>query len=350
MVKWGLALFPVLILCLLPACRQPAAQKPVVAFYYWRTDFALKPPEQQLLAGNAAAPLYLRYFDLAYNEQAGRALPVSPVLVRHKSAQAIVPVIFIRNKVWEHTDSLGIDSLAEHTLQLCGKINRHIACSPEELQIDCDWSSGTAANYFYFLQVLRQKLRERSVAYSFAPKVLLSATIRLHQVKYPSLQGVPPVDRGMLMYYNMGKIGPGTENSIYEEATGLKYIRALKKYPLPLDFALPVFAWGIHIREGRVLELLNKMDSRDFEQDERFRGIAANRYVATGAFFKNGFYFKEADEVKVEAIEATDLRHMAGILKKYYEHPVQRLVFYDLDSINISRYEENIFTEVADCL
>ncbi|MBL7711906.1 MAG: hypothetical protein JNL13_05565 [Chitinophagaceae bacterium] len=350
MVKWALLLLPALLLCPLPACRQPAAQKPAIAFYYWRTDFALKPGEQQLLARHASAPLYLRYFDLAYSGEAGQALPVSPVAVRTPSAQAIIPVVFIKNKVWEHTDSLGIDSLAEHTLQLCGKINQHIACSPEELQIDCDWSSGTAAKYFYFLRVLRRQLQERPAAYSFSPKVLLSATIRLHQVKYPGRQGVPPVDRGMLMYYNMGKIGPGAENAIYEEATGLQYIRALKKYPLPLDFALPVFAWGIHIREGRVVELLNKMDDRDFKQDERFRAIGTNRYLATGAFFKNGFYFKETDEVKVEAVAAADLKRMARILKKYYEHPVQRLVFYDLDSINISRYEKNIFTEVADCL
>ena len=31
----------------------------------------------------------------------------------------------------------------------------------------------------------------------------MSATIRLHQVKYRADTGVPPVDRGMLMAYNL---------------------------------------------------------------------------------------------------------------------------------------------------
>lgn len=349
MVKWGLILLPVLSVWLLLSCRTQNTHKPEIAFYYWRTDYALKPNEQGAVAHNAA-PVYLRYFDLVYDDRSGMAQPVSPVRFRHKPSQQIIPVVFIKNKVWEQVDSLGIDSLAGHTLQLCGKISRSSGICPGALQIDCDWTAATASKYFYFLHLLRQQLQQAAGAYAFAPGTLLSATIRLHQVKYPGRQGIPPADRGMLMYYNMGKIGPGAQNSIYEEETGLQYIRALKKYPLPLDFALPVFAWGIHLREGRVVELLNKMDSRDFEQDDRFLSAGADRYRSTGSFFKKGFYFKEGDEVKVEAIRAADLLRMARTLKKYYDHPVQRVVFYDLDSINISRYEEDIFTKVADRL
>ncbi|HTN17627.1 MAG TPA: hypothetical protein VL092_08105 [Chitinophagaceae bacterium] len=350
MVKLKLVLFLLLSSCLLLSCRQHEAQRPEIAFYYWRTDFSLKPGEQRLLSNIPSAPLYLRYFDLVYDETAACVLPVSPVSVRSAPTQRIIPVVFIKNKVWERTDSLGIDSLAEHTLQLCRDINRRLAIHPNAVQIDCDWTSGTGPRYFYFLNLLRQKLQQAAAAYAFAPGTQLSATIRLHQVKYPGRQGIPPADRGVLMYYNMGKIGAGAENSIYEEETGLQYIRALKKYPLPLDFALPVFAWGIHIREGRVVELLNKMDSRDFDTDSRFRHAGVSRYSATASFFKNGFYFKEGDEVKVEEVKDTDLLRMARTLKKYYDHPVQRVVFYDLDSINISRYEEDIFTKVADRL
>lgn len=350
MVKLKLVLFLLLSSCWLLSCRQHTAQRPEIAFFYWRTDFSLKPDEQRLLSNNPSAPLYLRYFDLVYDERTAGVLPVSAVSVRSTPAQPIIPVVFMKNKIWERTDSLGIDSLAEHTLQLCRDINRRLAIHPAALQIDCDWTAMTGPRYFYFLNLLRQKMQKAPAGYSFSPNALLSATIRLHQVKYPGRQGVPPVDRGMLMYYNMGKISPDATNSIYDEATGLQYIRALKKYPVPLDFALPVFAWGIHIREGRVVELLNKMDSKDFKQDKRFRFLGTERYRAVASFFRNGFYFKEGDEVKIEEVKEADLLHMARTLKKYYDRPVQRVVFYDLDSINISRYEEDIFTKVADRL
>ena len=81
----------------------------------------------------------------------------------------------------------------------------------------------------------------------------LSATIRLHQVKYREETGVPPVDYGVLMYYNMGHISAMGANSIYDRSTALRYLGKLREYPLPLDIALPMFAWGVHSADGQVL-------------------------------------------------------------------------------------------------
>jgi len=54
---------------------------------------------------------------------------------------------------------------------------------------------------------------------------------------------VPPVDKGLLMFYNMGKISPdlNARNSIYNRADAEAYLESLPNYRLSLDVALPVF-------------------------------------------------------------------------------------------------------------
>ncbi|MGG2305049.1 hypothetical protein ACE4Z6_26875, partial [Salmonella enterica] len=92
-------------------------------------------------------------------------------------------------------------------------------------QIDCDWTLGTKEKYFSLLKRIKERMA-----------LPLSCTIRLHQVKYQAKTGVPPVDRGMLMYYNMGHVEGATEtNSIYDPANADKYVSYVKDYPLPLD-------------------------------------------------------------------------------------------------------------------
>lgn len=273
--------------------------------------------------------------------------PVPQAIVRFRDAERIaqiVPVVFIKNKIFLELDSNRIDTLAEHTFSLLEQINQSQHISAKVLQIDCDWTQKSSENYFHFLRLLRQKLGAKSRSF---PAAKLSATIRLHQIKYAGLQGVPPVDKGVLMFYNMGKINGSQVNSVYDRKISQSYLSALNKYPLPLDFALPVFAWGIHLRKGQVIELLNKMDSRDFANRNEFEASGKSRFIAKQSLFKNGFYFKAGDEIKVEQIDAQDFESMAEDLTEHYDRPVERIIFYDLDSINISRYEKDIFKKVA---
>jgi hypothetical protein len=211
------------------------------------------------------------------------------------------------------------------------------------LQLDCDWTSNTAPKYFYFLRLLRKKLDAHEDGGTFASLTMLASTIRLHQVKYADKQGVPPVDKGVLMFYNMGEINTSDVNSIYDAKTSQKYLSSLNSYRLPLDIAIPIFSWGIQIRDGAVLGLLNKMDLRDFENKNEFSQLRKNRFKAVNSFFKNGFYFKQGDEVKVEQMDAQTLGAMADDLKANYPNHFQQVIFYDLDSINLSRYEKDIF-------
>ena len=67
---------------------------------------------------------------------------------------------------------------------------------PKEIQLDCDWNSSTQKKYFNLIEEMK--------LYPTWENIVWSATIRLHQLKYPKQTGVPPVNKGVLMFYNMG--------------------------------------------------------------------------------------------------------------------------------------------------
>lgn len=322
--------------------------KPFVSFYYWKSNYQLDSTERKVLQENNVQQLYVRYFDIVYDETAKAAIPLAPVHFNKEDIlNPIVPVVFIKNKVFEELDSVAIYNLVDKTMTMLNQINKSVGIKSRALQIDCDWTSSTAAKYFYFLKQLREKLDAHEDGGTFASLAMLSATIRLHQIKYPEKAGIPPVDKGVLMFYNMGEINNSEVNSIYDQQTSQKYLSSLSAYTLRLDIALPIFAWGIHMRDGKIVELLNKMDARDFQNKEEFEQISANRYRAVSAFFKNGFYFQAGDEVKVEEVNEKDFTPMIADLKKSYPNQFQQVIFYDLDSVNISRYAKDFYQKTV---
>ena len=322
--------------------------KPFVSFYYWKPNYRLDSTELKVLQANKLQQLYVRYFDIVYDEATQSAMPVAPVTFEKKDiVNPIVPVVFVKNKVFEQLDSVAIYKLVDNSVNLLNKINKSVSIKCRALQIDCDWTTATAPKYFYFLQQLREKLDAHEDGGTFSSLAMLSATIRLHQIKYPEKAGMPPVDKGVLMFYNMGEINTSDVNSIYDQKTSQQYLTKLSAYKLRLDIALPIFAWGIHIRDGQIVELLNKMDGRYFQNKQEFTAIAANRYKAVSAFFKNGFYFQVGDEVKVEQIDEQSFAPMVADLKKHYPNHFQQVIFYDLDSVNISRYGKDFFQKTV---
>lgn len=322
--------------------------KPFVSFYYWKSNYQLDSTERNVLKENNVQQLYVRYFDIVYDETLKVAIPAAPVrLTKTDIVNPIVPVVFIRNKVFEQLDSIAIYKLADKTVTMLNQINKSVGIKCRALQIDCDWTSSTAPKYFYFLKQIREKLDAHEDGGTFASLAMLSATIRLHQIKYPEKAGIPPVDKGVLMFYNMGEISTSELNSIYDQKTSQKYLSSLSAYTLRLDIALPIFAWGIHIREGRIVELLNKMDSRDFQNKEEFVQLSANRFKTASAFFKKGFYFQAGDEVKVEEVDEITFKPMIADLKRSYPNQFQQVIFYDLDSLNISRYAKDFFQKTV---
>ncbi len=322
-----------LALCLiLPACTTPEdGSKPAVSFYYWRTVFKLTPNERYTLEQNGVSKLYVRYFDVAL--QKGQPVPLSAITFDEQPGDLhIIPVVYIRNEVMLQP-ALDIDDLVDKVLSYIRQINTRHNIAYDEIQLDCDWTLNSKEVYFKFIDLLKAKSYKK-----------LSATIRLHQVKYFRNTGVPAVDRGVLMYYNMGRIAPDSSNSIYERATAQLYTASLRSYPLPLDIALPVFSWGIHVRNNTVIGLLNKVDETNFQEDDHFEMRQPPFFEVKDNIVKMGYYFEKGDRIKIESVKPDDLEEMIEDLSKAMTRQPGELIFYDLDNFNLKHYQhENQF-------
>jgi hypothetical protein len=325
------------ILLLMAACQRPAHAPPAISFYYWRTTFSLDDTEEAALREHHVSRLYIRYCDLAL--RGGQPVPVSAIVFQElpPAGVAIVPVVYIKNEVMLQP-GLDVAALAKKVLAYIDQVNARYHLQHAELQIDCDWSLKSRDTYFRFLQELKHQDSRK-----------LSATIRLHQVKYHATTGLPPIDRGVLMYYNMGRIGAGETSSVYDRSTAEAYLPALRSYPRDLDVALPIFSWGIHLREKQVVGLLNKTDEATFAGDTHFEQTKPQRFEVKENILKMGKYFRQGDQVKIESITADDLRTMAADLAGELPGYPKEIIFYDLDAFNLNHYphDQNILEDVC---
>ena len=193
---------------------------PQRSFYYWRTVFRLSQAERAALQALQIRRLYVRLFDVTWDSAASAPTFVGDLTVdaTEPAPEEIefIPVVFLRHEVLQKLDEAGVRALSvelwrrieERTALLPGLAGGAAASTPgaaastRELQIDCDWTDGTRDRFFALLTELR-RLGAASAARRATPAPRLSATIRLHQVKYRERTGVPPVERGMLMFYNI---------------------------------------------------------------------------------------------------------------------------------------------------
>lgn len=322
------------IFLLLVSCSK--TKEPIVSFYYWKTIFKLSETEKEVLKDNNVTKLYIRYFDIGFHPESKEPIPISPIHFQENMSQfEIVPVVFIKNKVMLE-NNLDVEDLAQKTFRLIEKINTKNKIVSKEIQIDCDWTLSSKTNYLKFIEQFKQLSHKK-----------LSATIRLHQVKYFKKTKIPNVDSGVLMFYNMGSIAPDSLNSIYSHKIAERYLESLKKYPLHLDFALPIYSWGVHIKEGKVIGLRSKLNVDELKKDENFKQVSTIFFKVKNSNYKNGIFYEENDLLKIEAISAEDLKEMAQELNDNLAQKPNEIIFYDLDEFNIKTHEKNIFKQVV---
>ena len=123
----------------------------------------------------------------------------------------------------------------------------------------------------------------------------------------------------------------------------------MKKYPLHLDVALPIYSWAIHIRNQKVIGLRSKLNVAELKKDENFEQMNARFFKVKKSNYKNGFFYEEGDVLKIEAISAEDLKTMGEELNENVANTPKEIIFYDLDEFNLKNYEKNIFEQVVSC-
>lgn len=313
----------------LQACRRDA-HEPLPAFYHWKTQLSLSSEERELLYGMKARRLYVRFFDVDWDEAYNGPAPLAELKIDTARLEGleIVPCIFITNRCMEKLPAEGTAELAQRIWQ---KTETLAAQYPglrfSEFQADCDWTAGTRERYFALLESLRKILNDKNIA--------LSVTVRLHQFSSPETTGVPPADRGMLMCYNTGDLENwDEENSILRAEEAALYFKNAPPYPLPLDGALPVFSWGVLFRNDQMIRLIHDLQPEQLADTTRFVCTAPHRYEVVKSTWMEGHYLYAGDRLRLELPDPEDVKQCAQWLKQAMQRSSDQsvLAFYHLDA------------------
>lgn len=346
----------------------------VRSFCYWKTTMYADTVEDSLMTKMNIGHLYVRYFDVDWNPYAKEALPVSSIGIGSMIGpncenKATTPAIFITNDVLLQSDKPALDTLARRIRKRISQIderyledmaqriswkivNAHyqkqtgttkrwlnsdsiaksqrpkLQKSITEILIDCDWTQKTKDNYFYLLTQIKKQF----------PKCKIAATIRLWQYKYYEKAGIPPVDKGLLMCYNMTSPDEHTTENSIGSSKELEQFLTHSDYKLKLDIALPLFSWAVIFRGNTFKGILS--ENIDLQSDTiRFKKISGNRLVLQDDILAGDTYLRNGDEIRVEKISDAEIHKMIAIIKDKIDINNQtKVTFFSLDKKYINAY------------
>ncbi|HVV86439.1 MAG TPA: hypothetical protein VHE35_25455 [Kofleriaceae bacterium] len=309
------------------------------AFYYWRTTFSLSEPERSALADTGATRLFVRLFDVDWDADTAGPETLGPITVPGgppppaPPGVELVPVVYLRNELFTRLPADRTADTAGWVWHAIDDRDAALGLTPHELQLDCDWTDSTRDRYFAFLDALGAIARPRGVA--------LSATIRLHQIKYRERTGVPPVERGMLMFYNMGRFSADPDaRAIFDPASARAYLGRISSYPLPLDVALPIWSWVVHLRDEQVVGLMQSTDPDELAGLDFLRPLPDGRWQVTRNAFLHGTLLRQDDLLKVEETGPDETLDAARMV---WPHLAARgqprtVALFDLSERNLRRH------------
>jgi hypothetical protein len=324
------------------SCRQPDHRVVTRSFYYWKTVFDLDSTAQEDLTVQGINRLYMRFFDVVFNEALQGAVPQADIRFQSRLNKAIelVPVIFITNEALIHLPDSLTDSLSSHIITRIRELEKNITSQKiKEVQLDCDWTEQTKEKYFQLLTKIKKGFGE--------DKPVLSVTIRLHQVKYYSRTGIPPADKGMLMFYNMGRLeDTHTHNSIYDEKTASGYLVNFGSYPLPLDIALPCFSWGVIFNQGHITGLLNNKEKSDLDAEANLERMDETHYRVKKTFQCGGTWLQTGVVIRLEAVDAAECDKAAQQIAPYLKEKNIHVAIFQLKKNQLNNHEKELLDKV----
>jgi hypothetical protein len=306
------------------------------SFYYWKGAFRLTGKEKGILDSLQVKKLYIRFFDVDWDEEKQKALPIAITnfLQEVPPPVTVTPVVFITNETfYQLKGEEDLKALAQNISRLVRQSGAELKLG-NELQVDCDWTEKTRDAYFNFLTFLRSE---------WPPRQQITATIRLHQLKYRTQAGIPPVDRGLLMAYNMGNLRkPGTRNSIIESSELKKYIGNLGDYPLALDIAFPLFSWYVLFHQEQYKGIIHRVKN----VDPSFKGTI--RFSRDTVW--NGYRFQAGDWLRYEDSPINEIKECTRMIREKSKDRQLSLILYHLDESNLTKYTryelESIFNSM----
>jgi hypothetical protein len=303
----------------------PAAAPNGPGIYYWKTSWKLNERAKAELLNSGTKQLFLRLFDIDYDFNRKQARPKGllqlPDSLGIGKKLAVVPVVFIVERVFRQ--GVDVEDLAERISRTVSGIS---AGHPElstatRWKIDCDWTPTSRDSYFAFLEALQKQ----------NPALTLSVTVRLHQYRERTKNGIPPVPEGLLMCYNMEPVNEArTKNAIYREDLLRGYLKA-PPYPIPLDAGLPVFRWGAAFRDDRFLGIVDDPEG----SADVLRKVAPGRFLVLRDTTLATTFLRAGDNIRHDG--PGDLKTAVALLKQKSE--VRDLLFFDWGEGVLEEYQ-----------
>ncbi len=336
----------------LTACKSRDMERSSISFYFWRTQLALDSLERSYLKSLEVKKLYVRFFDVAWNPRQGKAQPLGILgfgtdTLPLREIREIVPTVFITHQtLLTLPDSLRAD-LAQNITQQISKVAenqrfRQIFPSAKisEIQLDCDWTPSSRAAYFDLIALIKARLDSTQ---------RVSITLRLHQYRYPQKTGIPPAAAASLMCYNTGNLHDlSTQNSILDTETVDAYLVSKQPYPIALNYAVPIFSWGVLIRSGRVMNLLSDMHAHDVSSAnfQELKDKPQHFRVLKSHYFK-GVYLYKNDLIRYEAIDNETLHRLAALLRQGIKGQPREWIFYHLNHADLEKFSVESLRKIA---
>lgn len=313
-------------------------------FYYWKTTYSLNKTEKNALKDNRSKRIYFRLCDIEMGYDS-EPHPENVMLWKEKPDTSLeyIPVIFIENKVFEKLTSkneLGnttginkqfIENLTNNIIRLAKSSMEYEGMQFNELQLDCDWTANTKNAFFHCLESIKKE----------NPNLTLSATVRLYQLKYNDLAGIPPVDKAVLMCYNMGDMYDAKGgNSIYSVDIIEDYLSKKERYnDIPMSFALPIYSWYLAYRNDQFKGIVRDLSQADLEK--YFIKLDDTHYKCnTSDLYK--YRLQAGDILRYERVTKKQLQLGKKLLESKIPNWNNELIYFDLDSASIQNYEKRI--------
>jgi hypothetical protein len=367
--------FFVLLFVVLSSGNRENDHKVIRSFCYWKTNLYFQEEDDSLVNKLGVKHMYVRFFDVDYNPYSKEPLPVATIwdISFNKSNPEITPSIFITNEVVLKSDTKQLDSLAVRMAKRIEQIGKKmndtkadviasnivypkdyykqkdykplnydsvraaesakLKVAFKEILIDCDWTEKSQKNYFYLLKQIKSQF----------PSSKIAVTIRLWQYKYASKAGIPPVDKGLLMCYNITKPDDLlTKNSIATNEELAQYITH-GDYKLKLDIALPLYSWAVAFRGNQFKGILSDYDQL-IKDTSKVKKTSDTKYVLQDDILVGQTYLRNGDEIRIEKISDSELDKMISIIKNKIQIDNQtKVTFFSFDKKYINDYgTENI--------